>query len=133
MKYAETAGSLPAPAAPAARPAPKRETVGVDVYVGWRSRDTDALAAQLQPLAPPGLRLTMMTCRGVKVWPGGMPETLRVDEARCRFLSENGGAVTQEQVVALLGRLTAAKLEFVKTEVLATFDGEKGFSLGQGE
>jgi isocitrate dehydrogenase len=62
-----------------------------------------------------------------------MPETLRVDEARCRFLSEPGGPVSQADVVALLGRVTSAGLEFVQTENLSTFDGEKGFSLGQGE
>jgi isocitrate dehydrogenase len=75
----------------------------------------------------------MMTCRGVKVWPGGMPETLRVDEARCRFVADGGGAVSQGGIVELLGRITGAGLEFVKTETLQTFDGEKGFSLGQGE
>jgi isocitrate dehydrogenase len=117
----------------ASRPLARRETVGVDVYVGWKSRDTDALAEKLVPLAAPGFRLTMMTCRGVKVWPGGMPETLRVDEARCRFLADGGGAVSQSGIVDLLGRIAGAGLEFVKTETLQTFDGEKGFSLGQGE
>jgi isocitrate dehydrogenase len=133
VRYAATEGPALAAAPAAARPAARRETVGVDVYVGWKNPDTDALAARLEPLAAPGFRLTMMTCRGVKVWPGGMPETLRVDEARCRFLSQSGGPVSQADVVALLGRLTSAGLEFVKTENLSTFDGEKGFSLGQGE
>ena len=129
-------GAAPAKSAEmkeASRPAARRETVGVDVYVGWKSRDTDALAEKLVPLAAPGFRLTMMTCRGVKVWPGGMPETLRVDEARCRFVADGGGAVSQGGIVELLGRITGAGLEFVKTETLQTFDGEKGFSLGQGE
>jgi isocitrate dehydrogenase len=120
---------------PASNPRPpiRRETVGVDVYVGWKSPDSDALAAKLQPLASPGFRLTMMTSRGVKVWPDGAPETLRVDECRCRFLAADGGAVPHAQIVALLGRIAAAGLEFVKTENLQTFDGERGFSLGQGE
>ncbi|HEY7574295.1 MAG TPA: NADP-dependent isocitrate dehydrogenase [Thermoanaerobaculia bacterium] len=134
VRYSASEVSSPPEAAPAAaRSAARRETIGVDVYVGWKNPDTDALAARLEPLAAPGFRLTMMTCRGVKVWPGGMPETLRVDEARCRFLSQSGGPVSQADVVALLGRLTSAGLEFVKTEMLSTFDGEKGFSLGQGE
>jgi isocitrate dehydrogenase len=115
------------------RAAVRRETVGVDVYVGWKSPDSDALAAKLQPLAAPGFQLTMMTSRGVKVWPDGAPETLRVDECRCRFLAPGGGAVTHGEIVALLGRIATAGLEFVKTENLQTFDGEKGFSLGQGE
>jgi len=115
------------------RPAARRETVGVDVFVGWKSPDTDVLAAKLRALAAPGFRLTMMTSRGVKVWPDGLPETLRVDECRCRFVSEAGNALRQAQIVELLGRIDAAGLEFVKTENLQSFDGEKGFSLGQGE
>ena len=119
--------------AEAQRPLAKKETIGVDVYVGWRNSDTDSLAAKLAPLAPSGLKLTMLTSRGIKVWPDGAPETFRVDECRCRFLSETGGPVSQAQIVDLLGRITGAGLEFVQTETLATFDGEKGFSMGQGE
>jgi isocitrate dehydrogenase len=133
VEYANAPARAEESATTAARPAARRETVGVDVYVAWKSRDTDALAAKLVPLTAPGFRLTMMTCRGVKVWPGGMPETLRVDEARCRFVGEDGAAVTQARIVELLGRLTQAGIDFVQTETLQTFDGEKGFSLGQGE
>ena len=117
----------------ASRPAVRRETVGIDVYVAWKSPDVDALAATLVPLVSPGLKLTMITSRGLKVWPGDAPETMRVDECRCRFLSEGGGAVSHRQIVDLLGRIAASGLEFVQTENLQTFDGEKGFSLGQGE
>ena len=74
----------------------------------------------------------MLTSRGIKVWPDGAPETFRVDECRCRFLSESGGSVSQAQIVDLLSRITGAGLEFVQTETLANFDGEKGFSMGQG-
>ena len=132
VRYATSAKPM-APAAPRARPAARKETVGVDVFVGWRSPDTDALAAKLQPLATPGFRLTMMTSRGLKIWPEGMPETMRMDECRCRFLSQSGAGVSHAQIVELLGRITAAGLEFVQTENLCTFDGERGFSLGQGE
>ena len=75
----------------------------------------------------------MMTSRGLKVWPNGMPETMRMDECRCRFLSANGGTVSHRDIVELLGRITADGLDFVKIENLMTFDGERGFSLGQGE
>jgi isocitrate dehydrogenase len=129
-------GAAPRPLASKAeaqRPLAKKETVGVDVYVGWRNSDTDSLAAKLAPLAPSGLKLTMLTSRGIKVWPDGAPETFRVDECRCRFLSEKGGPVSQAQIVDLLGRITGAGLEFVQTETLSNFDGEKGFSMGQGE
>ena len=132
VRYGETPSRPAGP--PPARPrgAICRETVGVDVYVSWKSPDSDALAGKLGPLAAPGFKLTVMTSRGVKVWPDGAPETMRVDECRCRFLSQDG-PVAPGRIVELLARIAGAGLEFVKTENLQTFDGEKGFSLGQGE
>ncbi|MEP6994853.1 MAG: NADP-dependent isocitrate dehydrogenase [Acidobacteriota bacterium] len=122
-----------APPAFPVRPRPKQETVGVDVYVGWQSPDTDALAAALQPLAQPEFRLTMLTSRGIKVWPDGQPETFRGDQCRGRFVASNGATVKHADIIALLSRIAAAGLEFVKTENLSNFDGERGYSLGQGE
>jgi len=115
------------------RPRPRQETVGVDVYVGWASPDSDALAARLAPLAGPQFELKMLTSRGIKVWPGGQPETSRADECRCRFVGASGGRVAPADIVALLGRIASAGLDFVKTENLSDFDGERGYSLGQGE
>jgi isocitrate dehydrogenase len=129
---AEASARQPVAAAPQ-RPAPKQETVGVDVYVAWKSSDTDALAARLVPLGAPEFKLTMLTSRGIKVWPDGNPETFRGDQCRSRFLAANGGAVRQADILALLTRIGAAELEFLKTENLCNFDGERGFSLGQGE
>ncbi|HEY1249640.1 MAG TPA: NADP-dependent isocitrate dehydrogenase [Thermoanaerobaculia bacterium] len=125
-------------AAPAgqAPPSPKQETVGIDVYVAWKSQDTDALAARLLPLGQPEFKLTMLTSRGIKVWPDGAPETFRGDQCRARFLSADGGgggAVKPSDILALLTRIAGANLEFIKTENLSTYDGERGFSLGQGE
>ena len=129
-------GAMRRPAAPAApRPParrPTQKTVGVDVYVGWANPDTDALAHKLQPLAAPGFELKMLTSRGIKVWPDGHAETARTDECRCRFLG-NGAGVGHKDIVALLSRIADAGLDFVKTETLSEFDGERGFSLGQGE
>ena len=75
----------------------------------------------------------MLTSRGIKVWPDGAPETFRGDQCRSRFLAAKGGVVQQINIVSLLARITAAQLEFIKIENLSNFDGERGFSLGQGE
>jgi isocitrate dehydrogenase len=115
------------------RPRAKQETVGVDVYIGWESPDSDALAAKLQPLAGPQFELKMLTSRGIKVWPAGQPETTRADECRCRFVAATGGRVAHVDIVGLLARIAASGLNFVKTENLCEFDGERGYSLGQGE
>jgi isocitrate dehydrogenase len=117
-----------------ARVIPIQTGVGVDVYIGWNNPDTEALAARLLPLAGPEFRLTMMTSRGLKVWPDGMPETARSDQTRCRFVAAaDGASITGANVVALLGRVVESGLLLVKTEGLFDFDGVRGYSLGQGE
>ncbi|MBU6365403.1 MAG: NADP-dependent isocitrate dehydrogenase [Gemmatimonadetes bacterium] len=109
----------------------QKALVGVDVFLHWRGA-AEALGAQLQGLGGDGLAVQMISNRGVKVWPQGMPETFCTDHWRCRFTAE-GATATPAQVLALLGRVGAAGLDFVKTEHLYTFDGVPGFSLGQGQ
>ena len=133
VRYSRAPKQAAAAAVADTRPIPKQVGVGVDVYVGWRNPDSDALAAKLLPLAGPEFKLTLLTSRGMKVWPDGQPETFRADECRCRFVGANGGAIAPSDVVRLLSRITDAGLLFVKTEGLFQFDGERGYSLGQGE
>ena len=81
--------------------------------------------------ATPQLPLVMITNRGVKVWPHGFPETFCTDHWRCRF--QGGAAITHRDILALLERVSGQGLDFIKTENLCTFDGEAGYSLGQGQ
>ena len=113
------------------RPPARKETVGVDLFVQWRG-GADDLAGRLKALEQGPLELKMITNRGVKVWPGGMPETFCTDHWRCRFMN-GGGAIPLSEIVALSGRAADAGVDFIKTEHLCTFDGEPGFSLGQGQ
>ena len=55
----------------------------------------------------------------------------RSDHWRCRF--QNGSAMSHADILALLERVTDLQLDFIKTENLCTFDGEPGYSLGQGQ
>ena len=118
-------------AAPPRRPPAHKETVGVDLFVQWRGASED-LATRLRALEQGPLQLKMITNRGVKVWPGGMPETFCTDHWRCRFMN-GGGPIPLTEIVALSGRAAQAGVDFIKTEHLCTFDGEPGFSLGQGQ
>jgi isocitrate dehydrogenase len=104
---------------------------GVDVYVAWPSLDTGKLATAAQKANAEGLDLLMIDNRGVKVWPGGMAETLCTDAYRCRFSSKSG--TTAKQIVALLNRVLDQGIEIVKTENLRTFDGQQGYTLAQGQ
>ncbi|CAM3507130.1 NADP-dependent isocitrate dehydrogenase [Deinococcus frigens] len=110
-----------------------KQLVGTDVFFEWTDsgRDPDALAAILQEAQLRNVPLKMITNRGVKVWPGGLPETFKSDHWRCRFLSES--PVTHAELLALLTRIHEKHLDFIKTEHLYTFDGQPGYSLGQGQ
>ena len=108
---------------------------GVDVFIDWseEGRDPNVLGSGLVA-AGDSWRLKMITNRGVKVWPGGIPETFSTDHWRCRFLPNNGDApVTNADIVTLLGNLDAAGFDVIKTENLYNFGDERGYSLGQGE
>lgn len=128
------AGGATAPAVSSRRPAARKALVGVDVFVHFGSRSADELAALLQARPTTGLGLQMITNRGVKVWPGGFPETFCTDHWRCRFMATSeDGEVAPRAIVDLLGTLTDAGIDVIKTENLCTFDGEQGFALGQGQ
>lgn len=112
----------------------KKELVGVDVFIDWdeSDRDPDVIGNRLDALKSEHLKLKMITNRGVKVFPGGMPETFCTDHWRCRFVSKNG-SITHKDVIDLLDKCAEAGFDFIKTEQLYTFDGNRGYSLGQGE
>jgi isocitrate dehydrogenase len=131
-KYSK--GEESPPSATSAKPAPKKELVGVDVFLDWTRGSANDLGDSLSKVNGEGVKLTMISNRGVKVWPGGHAETFCSDHWRCRFLPESdGGKVGHAQVVSLLGRIADSGYDFIKTEGLYTFDGERGFSLDQGE
>jgi isocitrate dehydrogenase len=111
-----------------------KELVGVDVFLDWLKGSPTMLGESLGKVAPEGLQLVMVSNRGVKVWPGGQSETFCSDHWRCRFMSTNKGApITHKNIIELLGRVEGAGFDFIKTENLCNFDGERGYSLDQGE
>jgi len=112
----------------------KKETIGVDVFLDWTGGSPDDLGAKVRQVNGDGLELQMITNRGVKVFPNGLPETFCTDHWRCRFVSrEKGTTVSKAQILNLLNRIDQNNLDLIKMETLCTFDGEPGFSLGQGQ
>ncbi|MCL5955495.1 MAG: NADP-dependent isocitrate dehydrogenase, partial [Candidatus Thermoplasmatota archaeon] len=115
------------------KPKQKKQLVGVDVFVDFEGKPED-LGRKLDSISAGNLKLLMITNRGTKVYPGGVPETFCVDHWRCRFQAPgNNNEVKPENVVELMSKLIAVNLPPVKTEGLFTFDGKPGFSLGQGQ
>lgn len=131
VNYAADAPKI-ATAAPAKQPPAQRTLVGVDVFV-CSDLTPDEVAASLHQAVGSFVPLAMITNRGVKVWPNGNPATFCTDHWRCRFQPVGGRALNHAMIAELLRRLSSAGIDFVKTEQLYTFDGQAGYSLGQGQ
>jgi isocitrate dehydrogenase len=112
-----------------------KELVGVDVFLDWsgQDRDPDVLGRGLESAVPADWTLRMITNRGIKVYPEGLPETFRTDHWRCRFLPRDGATTRFAAVLDLLGALDGHGYEVIKTEHLYRIDGQRAYSLGQGE
>ncbi len=111
-----------------------RKLVGVDLFVHWYGKDVNELGTLLDELSTPELKLQMLSCKGLKVWPNIVTEMDVTDRFRARFLPETKGtAITLKQVSDLLSRAADKGVDYLKIETLYTFDGKNGFSSSQGE
>jgi len=113
--------------------AKNKTLVGVDVFVHWRGSNPDELAKIIKELENEDAELTMITNRGIKVWPEGFEETFCTDHWRCRFKPTADKPFTQNHILTLLGNALEKNIDTIKTENLYSFDGKPGFSLGQGQ
>ncbi len=113
--------------------ASKKELVGVDVFVHWSGDNPDELAAKLKQIETNALKLSMITNRGIKVWPEGFSETFCTDHWRCRFKPAESDSMSKQHIVHLLTEAIDKNIDTIKTENLYSFDGKPAFSLGQGQ
>ncbi len=118
----------------------KKELIGSDIFLHWTekddSRDPNVLGDILAKMAEKSdtpLGLKMITNRGVKVYPDGFPETFCTDHWRCRFQNTTQSLIDYRDVLKLMNDITDAGLDIIKTENLFTLDGERAYSLGQGQ
>ena len=116
------------------RKAPKKkELQGVDLFVHWNGNNADELAGILKQLNTNEVQLSMITNRGIKVYPDGFPETFCTDHWRCRFKQVEGTSISKQHIIQLLKAADENKIDIIKTENLYAFDGKPAFSLGQGQ
>ena len=118
---------------PKPQPVAVKELVGVDVFVHARTSPDDLAKLLRQAEHSVDVKLEMISNRGVKVWPDALPETFCTDHWRCRFMAVPDSGFDAQAVVTLLSVLASSGVDFIKTEHLYTFDGERGYSLGQGQ
>lgn len=115
------------------RPAGQKDLVGVDIFVHWAGLNPDELAEKMKKIETNGITLTMITNRGIKVWPEGFQETFCTDHWRCRFKTNEGTLMTKENIITLLQSAFEHTIDTIKTENLYKFDGKAAYSLGQGQ
>ncbi len=113
--------------------AAKKELVGVDVFVHWAGSDSNELAAKIKAIEKNNIKLSMITNRGIKVWPDGFKETFCTDHWRCRFKPTDGAEINKSHIIDLLKSALDQNIDAIKTENLYAFDGKAAFSLGQGQ
>jgi isocitrate dehydrogenase len=115
------------------KPRAEKILVGVDVFVHWEGTDPNSVGDILQKINTDALNLTMITNRGVKVWPKGFEETFCTDHWRCRFSAVDGKTPSKKDIIEVLNKAVDNNIDTIKTENLYTFDGVRGYSLGQGQ
>lgn len=115
------------------KPAAKKELVGVDIFVHWNGTNPDEIAESVKKISNNGIELSMITNRGIKVWPDGFKETFCTDHWRCRFKPTNGSTITKQDINKLLNNAIDENIDTIKTENLYEFDNVRGYSLGQGQ
>jgi isocitrate dehydrogenase len=127
---------------PYKRPVSHKQLVGTDIFICHDQISPEGLGTGLSALTPEGLKLKMITNRGVKVYPQGHEETFCTDHWRCRFVAADTLTDKEEpsyasiefpKLLSLQEAIAEAGFEIIKTENLYTFNGKRGFSLGQGE
>lgn len=106
-----------------------KQLVGADIFLDWEGQPDD-LAALLEPTIVDGMKLKLIANRGVKVWPNGHPDTFCSDHWCLRFI---GLSVSHNTILEQLRVLDGLGLDFIKVENLYSFDGERGYTLAQGE
>lgn len=111
----------------------KKELIGHDIFVHWNGTDANQLASKLETIKTQNLKLSMITNRGIKVWPDGFSQTFCTDHWRCRFKTENEKSISKEEIISLLQQCNQNNIDTIKTENLYQFDGKIAFSLGQGQ
>eukprot|EP01038_Epipyxis_sp_PR26KG_P004000 gene4000-5727_t len=115
------------------KPNANKQLAGVDVFVHWSGLDPNEIGEKLAGLSTKNLHLSMISNRGIKVWPKGMKETFCTDHWRCRFKAGETLGVDSKEVLEIMAKVMDAGVDVIKTENLYEFNGTPAYSLGQGQ
>jgi isocitrate dehydrogenase len=114
---------------------PKRDAElceGVDLFVE-STESAQTVAAQIRPLLPADLELTMISNRGTQVWPRPSGFTECINHYRVRVERKpEAGAPSGSRVLELAARVDEV-VRVCSLEMLLRIGERRGFSLAQGQ
>jgi isocitrate dehydrogenase len=105
-----------------------KELMGVDIFLDYSGGDPQKVGGDVSKVSSGNLTLDAVENKGVKVYPNAQPVTSYTDFWRCRYMTNDKKPCTYSQVLEVIGKISAAGYDVVKTENLSTFDGEAGYS-----
>lgn len=105
--------------------------VGADLFIESDEQPGN-VAEQCQLHAGQLFKLVTISNRGTQVWPTGSVYTNLINQYRVRFESVNNEGLKQEDVLQLYSRMTA-NFKVCSVELLNMWDGQKAYSLAQGQ
>ncbi len=124
--------ALPTLAEPGHPTVGKIEQSGVDIFVNWTEGTASELGPKVEKLNNDKLKLVLISNRGTKVYPGETVAPVKADQWRCRFEGKVG-EITQQDVAALYAAAVNQGFKIIKTEGLFYYDGQRGYTLSQGQ
>ncbi len=109
------------------------ELVGVDVFIKEGKANAEEIAQKINSAVPGDeLKLVSISNRGMHMWPAGKIFAYTTDSWRLRFKTENA-SLTQMQIIDLIKQLNSLGLDIVATSNLYNIDGQRAYTLAQGE
>ena len=106
----------------------KKELMGVDVFLDYSGANPEKIGGDISKISSGNLVLSIVENKGVTVYPKAQPVASFTDFWRCRYLTNDSKPCAYSQVHEVMGKISAAGYDVVKSENLSTFDGEEGFS-----
>ena len=111
----------------------ERRTVGLDIFIETGD-EAGRLGPELEGVAAGGpFELHFIESRGTKVYPSVGLSSDGVRLLRARFLTRDGGAAREADLLALQGQVAARQPGWTHVEKLHVFNGADGFTKAQGE
>jgi len=104
---------------------------GVDFFID-STLQPEAIAASARQHSTADLALVNISNRGTQVWPEGSKFTVLVDNYTLRFEAPQGQSISQQDIIALYAQL-AAEFQITSVETLLEINGQKAYSLAQGQ